>query len=95
MEIIYQEVFRPVSQSGRNDRLVIHRRAKGDDRALIIFVHGFGGNWYTTWGKFPQFLFADFLKERRPELGLGLYGHCQLKTLRDILSWKAAGLALA
>ncbi|MGA9241684.1 MAG: alpha/beta hydrolase [Silvibacterium sp.] len=73
MEIIYQEEFRSASQSGRNDRLVIHRRAGGANRALIIFVHGFGGSRYTTWGKFPQFLFADFPSGRHPELDLGFY----------------------
>jgi hypothetical protein len=44
MQVIYQEDFQtPAFSPFRNDPLVIHRRTRGQDRAIIIFVHGFGG----------------------------------------------------
>jgi len=97
MQVIYQEDFQtPAFSPFRNDPLVIHRRTRGQDRAIIIFVHGFGGNRYTTWGKFPQFMFADFPKESRPELDLGFYEYRtafrRLRFTRSIALKKEAGI---
>ena len=39
----------------------------------MIFVHGFGGNRYTSWGKFPTFLFDDFPDQAPYALDLGFY----------------------
>lgn len=52
--------------------LVIHQRTTptANDK-LLVFVHGLGGQRYgarTTWGKFPEFLFADL-----PDVDIGLY----------------------
>ena len=96
MQVVYQEDFETASSAVRNDPLVIHRRSRGQDRAIIIFIHGFGGNRYTTWGKFPQFLFADFPKESRPELDLGFYEYRtafrRLRFTRSITLKKEAGI---
>ncbi len=42
----------------------LHRHT-GDRRAqrLIIFVHGLGGDGYTTWKKFPRFVFDELSRE--------------------------------
>jgi pimeloyl-ACP methyl ester carboxylesterase len=97
MQVIDQEDFQtPAFSPFRNDPLVIHRRTRGQDRAIIIFVHGFGGNRYTTWGKFPQFMFADFPKENRPELDLGFYEYRtafrRLRFTKSITLKKEAGI---
>jgi len=45
-------------------RLNLHCH-RGDLRAkrLIVFVHGLNGGGYHTWGKFPQFVFDDPLRD--------------------------------
>ncbi len=37
------------------------KRAPGAvaDRAAVVFIHGFGGDWQATWQSFPDFLAAD------------------------------------
>jgi pimeloyl-ACP methyl ester carboxylesterase len=40
-----------------NPRLIQHRVKKA--KAAIVFVHGFGGNADSTWGRFPEFLMAE------------------------------------
>ena len=52
--------------------LVIHQRSMptANDK-LLVFVHGLGGQRYgekTTWGRFPELLFADL-----PDVDIGLY----------------------
>lgn len=36
----------------------LHFRPGGHEKQLIIFVHGFGGNGYSTWMEFPAMLFS-------------------------------------
>ena len=40
-----------------NPRLIQHRARKA--QAAIVFVHGFGGNANSTWGRFPEFLMVE------------------------------------
>ena len=35
-----------------NPQLIQHRTKKAN--AAIVFVHGFGGNANSTWGRFPS-----------------------------------------
>jgi pimeloyl-ACP methyl ester carboxylesterase len=97
MLVIDQDVFHiPDPRPSSNEPLVIHRRTKGQDRAILIFIHGFGGNRYSTWGKFPEFLFVDFPKEFRPELDLGFYEYRtafrRIRFTRSVTLKKEAGL---
>jgi pimeloyl-ACP methyl ester carboxylesterase len=48
-----------------NEALLNLHRHCGDRRAkhLIVFVHGLGGNGYTTWKKFPRFIFDDLSRD--------------------------------
>src|SRR6266849_6296143 len=97
MQIIGQDDFHvPDPLPSRKERLVIHRRTEGQHRAIIIFVHGFGGNRYSTWGKFPEFLFVDFPKEVRPELDLGFYEYRtafrRIRFTRSVTIREEAGL---
>src|SRR5271157_5403041 len=69
--------------------LVIHLRSEPTrNRALMIFVHGLGGNRYgsgATWGFFPRFVFEDF-----PDVDVGLY---QYRTLLGRLKfWESISL---
>lgn len=34
-------------------------RSSGDNRAAMVFVHGFTGDWKGTWGGMPEFLCRD------------------------------------
>lgn len=74
MQIIQQNAFeKPALPLFKNEPLVVHRRAEGHNRAIVIFVHGLGGNRYTTWGEFPTFLFDDFANPDPFALDLGFY----------------------
>src|SRR5262252_5571338 len=42
-------------------------------KAALAFVHGFGGDTATTWGKFPEFLMAEPQLKSWGIFGLG-YG---------------------
>lgn len=54
-----------------NEALIVHRRAGGrPSGTLVVFVHGFAGNRYNTWGNFPKFLIEDF-----SDLDVGLYAY--------------------
>jgi pimeloyl-ACP methyl ester carboxylesterase len=74
MQIIQQNAFeKPALPLFKNEPLVVHRRTEGHNRAIVIFVHGLGGNRYTTWGEFPTFLFDDFANQDKFALDLGFY----------------------
>jgi len=68
VEIIRQKSFSPPSNRELlkkldDEPLVVHRRQDGGE-GILIFVHGLGGSRYgedSTWGKFPEFLYEDFL----------------------------------
>lgn len=74
MKELNQSTFRQPDDAAdlMQEALVVHRHPQGPRaRALLILVHGLGGNRYgkrTTWGKIPEFLFEDF-----PYLDLGMY----------------------
>lgn len=48
-----------------NEALLNLHQHSGDRYAkrVIVFVHGLGGNGYTTWGKFPGFVFDDLSRD--------------------------------
>lgn len=45
--------------SGKDDSKLLETRKDSANQAVIIFVHGFGGNAEDTWGDFPVFLKDD------------------------------------
>jgi hypothetical protein len=60
MQIIPQIEFnKPAPPPLEDDPLVVHRFRKGQDRAIVIFVHGYGENRFTTWGQFPIIYFRS------------------------------------
>ncbi|MHA3019666.1 esterase/lipase family protein [Mycobacterium sp. BMJ-28] len=48
-----------------NEAFLNLHRHNGDRRAkrLIIFVHGLGGDGYSTWKRFPKFVFDDLSRD--------------------------------
>lgn len=42
-----------------NESLIIHRHGDAETRAAVLFVHGWGGAAYSTWGDFPGLLYDD------------------------------------
>jgi tetratricopeptide (TPR) repeat protein/pimeloyl-ACP methyl ester carboxylesterase len=74
-----------------DEPLVIHRHGDRSGDALVVFLHGWGGNRYGTWmppGKepapdgFPRFLYEDF-----PQSDIGLYSYRTM--LSRVQFWKA------
>lgn len=53
---VRRDIFITETFDGRSCNL--HFRPAGLETRLVIFVHGFGGNGYTTWGQFPGMLFS-------------------------------------
>lgn len=68
--------------------LVVHRHGGQVGRALIVFIHGLGGDRYGTWtpkGSDPtKTSLARFLYDDIPELDVGLYTY---HTLLRRLGW--------
>jgi pimeloyl-ACP methyl ester carboxylesterase len=83
-------VFTPVGRRdpGNDAPILLHCRPGVADQKLILFLHGFGGRRYRTWGDLPCYLFEDC-----PDTSLALYdyhsGHRALRPasaieLRDL-----------
>lgn len=68
MRRVVQEVYGEIAGLQAEDPLFVHRHAKGRQNAILILVHGLGGDRYTYWGKTPGFLFEDF-----PNSDVGVY----------------------
>ncbi|MGH9959597.1 MAG: hypothetical protein ACREBC_21130, partial [Pyrinomonadaceae bacterium] len=70
MKIITDDRFKQPKNSSDliGEPLVLHKRPGKENRNLIIFVHGLGGDRYSTWKKFPRFLYEDL-----PDADIGLY----------------------
>ncbi|MEU7779118.1 esterase/lipase family protein [Micromonospora parva] len=65
-------VFTPVvrGQPGHDAPLLLHCHPGIADQKLILFLHGFGGRRYRTWGYLPGFLFEDC-----PDASVALYDY--------------------
>lgn len=65
-------VFTPVlrKQPGFDAPLLLHCHPGVTDQKLILFLHGFGGRRYPTWGDLPCYLFEDC-----PDASLALYDY--------------------
>jgi len=65
-------VFTPVvrGQPGHDESLVVHTHPGVTNEKLVLFLHGFGGNRYQTWGDLPRYVFDDC-----PDASIGLYDY--------------------
>jgi tetratricopeptide (TPR) repeat protein/pimeloyl-ACP methyl ester carboxylesterase len=92
MRRLIQDTFAEPDDPGalHGEPLVIHLRSEPTrNRAIVIFVHGLGGNRYgrgATWGFFPQFVFEDF-----PDVDVGLYEYVTF--LRRLKFWESIQLS--
>lgn len=64
--------FTPVvrKQPGHDAPLLVHSHQGATDQKLIVFLHGFGGWRYRTWGHLPCYFFEDC-----PDASLALYDY--------------------
>jgi pimeloyl-ACP methyl ester carboxylesterase len=69
---IEQNAFMPAPSNDESSSqpLVVHGRPGTSPQAAAIFVHGWGGHRYGTWGRLPSMLFAAI-----QNCDLGLYGY--------------------
>jgi len=81
----------------QDEPLFVHRRQEGEQKShLIIFVHGLGGDRYSTWENgpddknrpksFPRFIFED--EEPLQEVDIGLYAY--VSGLKRVWFWRAS-----
>lgn len=61
MHVIKSDSFTPLSRSDLASRepLLVHSHHSIQNKQLVVFVHGLGGERYFTWGDLPRFLFED------------------------------------
>ncbi|WP_152447815.1 alpha/beta hydrolase [Rhodococcus triatomae] len=64
----------------------VHQHDRTRAKSVVVFVHGFTGSGYKTWGSFPKFIFSD---ESGPPRDVAVYryskGIVTLLTLRPKL----------
>ena len=66
--------------------LIVHQHTNPSlNSAIVLFVHGLGGDRYATWGNFPAFLFQEL-----PGCDIGLYSYRTF--LGRIKFWRSISL---
>jgi Alpha/beta hydrolase family len=72
LRVIREDSFIPIESKrlAKEESLIVHCRPNSRNENLAVFVHGLGGNRYTSWGSIPKFLFDGI-----PSMDIGLYDY--------------------
>jgi pimeloyl-ACP methyl ester carboxylesterase len=73
MIAIVQEQFQALASPPPPEReaLVLHHRSETClGEAVVVFVHGWNGDRYNTWGNFPEYVYEDL-----PIMDVGMYAY--------------------